>query len=112
MPSHPARPCVVCGRLATGGRCPAHPYRKPGPRDYPDERARRLILEQWRDQVGNICAGIPDRDHPPHPTPDLTVHHLNPRAHGGTLQDGWTVICRSLNAQLGTGHTPGDTPGG
>lgn len=32
---------------------------------------------------------------------DLTVAHDVPRIHGGTLDDGWGVECRSCNSSAG-----------
>lgn len=99
------RRCYSCGALSRGA-CP-HCSPRPAnntPRDYADEAKRRAILKQWVSTRGYVCPGWQPSRHEPHPSTDLTVHHHLPRAHGGTLEDGYSVLCRSENSRLGKGH--------
>ena len=71
-------------------------------RDYSDEYARRQILANHLQHVGPYCPGTewcqPER----HPSDDLTVDHTHARSKGGTLADGYTVMCREANSRKGT----------
>ena len=72
-------------------------------RDYQDERQRSAILADYRGTKGDLCPGTPWCTTPnqPHPVAsgDLTVDHRVPRAGGGTLADGYTVMCRAANTR-------------
>lgn len=90
----PKRPCLDCGTPTNGSRCPTH-HR---PRNTTDEHRRRQLLTAWRQHHGDWCPGAADLNHPPHPSTDLTVDHIVHQAHGGTLTDGWRILCRSANS--------------
>ena len=72
-------------------------------RDYQDERQRLHILADYRGQRGDVCPGTPWCTTPnqPHPVAsgDLTVDHTRGRAQGGTLNQGWAVMCRTANTR-------------
>lgn len=108
MATTPRRPCLTCGTPTTH-TCPRcgrqqSTTQKKGNRDTADERARRHILQQWRVVHGNICPGTAWCATPgePHPTKDLTVDHIIPQSAGGTLDQGWEIMCRSANSRKHT----------
>lgn len=70
-------------------------------RDWWDEAMRRRILKHHRRTRGNWCTGTQYCNPDGHPTDDLTVDHKNPQSLGGTLADGWRVICRQANSARG-----------
>ncbi len=80
----------------------------PKKRNYRDERLRLQLLRQWREEHGDVCPGSQWCQPTPHHTRDLTVDHIKPQAHGGTLQDGWRILCRQANSRRAdrTGTTP------
>jgi hypothetical protein len=91
------RPCLDCGTPTSSSRCPTHtPTRL-------EEPLQQRILKQWRTEHGNLCAGIPELDHAPHYTLHLSVDHLLPQSLGGTLADGYRVVCTQINATRGAG---------
>lgn len=103
----PRRPCLDCGRPSTGTRCRFHAaireraHHNP---QYSDPRyvaLRRDVLSAWRDEHGNVCPG--DDHHASHPAMDLTLDHLVPLVHGGSLLDtsNMRVLCRSANSARG-----------
>jgi HNH endonuclease len=79
------RPCLGCGALSRGSRCPRHMIAgwsaKPSPssRNRPSAAARRRILK--RDRVCRIC------DLPPTPEDPFEVAHVIAVADGGTHED-------------------------
>lgn len=91
------RPCVTCGVPTRNTRCPQHSIG----RDYKDERRRMQLLADYRNTHGDVCPGTPWCDTPntPHPTTDLTVDHIKRRIDGGTLNDGWRIMCRTANSR-------------
>ena len=60
----------------------------------------RRIREAWVARHGWLCAGWGD-DHPPHPSTDLTVHHVASLAATGTDTGEYVVLCRAMNARIG-----------
>lgn len=74
-------------------------------RDIADEEARRKILKQHRAIHGDACLGTPWCPVPnvAHACDDLTVDHVVAQARGGTLSDGYEVMCRSANSRKGSG---------
>lgn len=85
------RPCLTCGRITTGSRCPVHrrrtPYRNP-------ERQRMAhAVAQWVKTHGFACPGY---RRAPHASRDLTADHVVPVAHGGT-GGPLAVLCRACN---------------
>ena len=98
--------CTKCNMLyQTGKGCTNCVEAKGKPlrtRDYTDENQRRQILADHIKIRGNVCLGWEPFNHKPHHTDDLTVHHLVARAKGGTLDQGYTIICRSINSKIGS----------
>lgn len=103
MAKKPLVYCPQCGKLHRNN---PHDPHLAGNRNYQDERQRAAILRQWRNTHGNICPGTPWCKTPniPHPCDDLTVDHVKPKAAGGTLADGWRIICRWGNTSRGNGR--------
>jgi 5-methylcytosine-specific restriction enzyme A len=85
----PRLPCIVCGQLTNGSRCPLHDRDKGRKRDTPgrggpavirDYRARALARDGNRCRAllddGTRCtAALPER---------LEVHHVRPLVDGGS----------------------------
>lgn len=84
------RPCLVCGRLSTGSRCPTHA--KTAARGYgaPFQRARREpgYVEATRCAT---CGCTFTRANP------KTAGHRVALRDGGTLADGIMAECRRCN---------------
>lgn len=101
----PLRPCLDCGALSQGARCPGHTRAKE--RGY--DRAKRLVrpvtweqrqdracaIAEHRTQFGDWCPGYM-RD--PHPSTDLTADHPIEVSQGGAEGQPLTVLCRSCNS--------------
>ena len=70
-------------------------------RGYADERARLQILREWKTIYGDICPGYLWCTTPnePNTTTDLTVDHTRAQRKGGTLTDGYTIMCRTANSR-------------
>lgn len=93
------RPCLECGTLAKGGRCPRHAaaanrarLSSPQQREIRNSTAWRKL--SMRTRQGAVCAdcGVGER---------LQVHHLDPRAVAGELlasPDGLVVLCVKCHA--------------
>jgi 5-methylcytosine-specific restriction protein A len=111
----PLRPCLDCGRLAQGPRCPDHQrgrdrvkdqtkrQRKQQVRPYTNaEKTRRAqVVADWRNTHGDVCPGW-ERD--PHASTDLTADHVVAVGAGGAEQGPLTVLCRSCNGRKGARH--------
>lgn len=95
MPTKAPTPCPRCHTL---GPCQHRDAarRSHHHRTWTETSAR--ILANHRANHGNWCPGY--HDHDPHPTPDLTVHHVNGRARTGD-DDDLVVLCRTENSRLG-----------
>lgn len=86
------RPCLKCGTLTDGSRCPTHR------RDNTNrERQRRAAtVAAHRAQHGDWCPGWHT---PPHPSTDLTADHPTDVATGGSEHQDLNVLCRSCNSR-------------
>lgn len=91
-----------CHVLHPSGRCPEHTMRRvdPATRTRNSRRWKNTstrILTDWRMAHGDWCPG--DTHHPPHPSLDLTVNHLDElQATNGHDTGRYTVLCRSANS--------------
>ena len=47
----PPRPCVTCGRLTSGSRCPAHTVRNGSTRSWRNVRAQVMARDGWTCQL-------------------------------------------------------------
>jgi hypothetical protein len=102
----PLRPCLTCGALSRGSRCPTHTREVQAIRDAKrgttnerglgaeHQRQRRALI----DAAGPIM-NCPRCDRPITAKNPLTGEHGVARAHGGTELTG--LICRSCNSSLG-----------
>lgn len=91
-----ARPCLVCGRLADGPRCPTHElaYRAP----YRDPAYKRYRKEVQAGVHGPcVDCGAWTR---------LTVDHVVPKAAGGGNDGNLTVRCAPCNRAKSSGFVP------
>ena len=99
------RPCLECGTLTVGSRCPDHGLRRPTNPAYRDptyRRRRDALIAGHRQQHGDWCPGAPDLDHAPHATVDLTADHIQPLSLGGTHElSNLRVLCGSANSLKG-----------
>jgi hypothetical protein len=105
MPPTTLRPCLRCG-TPTRGICPSCgrqdvTLKGRRSRNTSDERLRRHILRDWRNRNGDICPGTPwcATEGEAHATRDLTVDHTIPQSAGGTLREGYSVMCRTANSR-------------
>ena len=92
--------CQHCNTTVQQG----HKHSRRRQRNYQDENERRRILHDYRNTVGEWCRGTEHCDPGGHnTTPDnpLTVDHTHPQSKGGTLADGYRVICRRANSARG-----------
>ena len=113
----PLKPCIECGRLSPGTRCPPHTTQrathqtqaKRAVRPYTyEERIRRAeAVRAWIQLYGYTCPGY---ETPAHPSTDLTAEHPHAVATGGAEDQPLTVLCRSCNARKGS-STPRDQGG-
>lgn len=105
----PVKPCLVCGQLSPGPRCPTHATPRVQPNrlrrpDYGNAEIvrRREAVNAWRERYGESCPGW--AHHPPHPVlpPNiLTADHDHPVAAGGAEDGPLAVRCRSCNSARG-----------
>lgn len=106
----PLRPCLTCGALSPGPRCPTHTriterertQSKRVRRPYThSERVRRAaVVAEHRATQGDVCPGWRRL---PHPAQDLTADHPHAVGAGGHEQQSLTVLCRSCNSAKGAG---------
>lgn len=105
----PLKPCLDCGALTPGTRCPEHTRAKDRatlrtkrarrPR-LPGEDTRRAATVQAH--IGTHGYWCPGWQRPPHPSQDLTADHPHAVARGGDEQaQSLTVLCRSCNSRKG-----------
>jgi 5-methylcytosine-specific restriction endonuclease McrA len=88
----PLRPCLTCGRPARGTRCADH--RIPPRSSRPHRRARAHVLANAT--RCHTCG------QPPTPGNPLTLGHLVPHSHGGTLDlDNLVAECARCNYSRG-----------
>lgn len=97
------RPCLDCGALSTGSRCPIHQAvrdnerysRRTRQRPHAERMRRARVVAQHRAEHGDLCPGW---KRPPHPSADLTADHVIPVAAGGNEQGQLAVLCRPCNS--------------
>ena len=99
------RPCLECGALTEGSRCPEHrrerdriqlaSKRERRPRISSEDRRRAEAVREWRAEHGDWCPGW---QRPPHPATDLTADHLVSFAVSGDEHGELVVLCRSCNS--------------
>lgn len=101
----PLRPCLDCGRLSTGTRCPEHTtaqgrLRKQRPtnltRTQPERERRARAVAQHRAQHGNVCPGY---EVEPHAATDLTADHVVSVEQGGDPNGELQILCRRCNGR-------------
>jgi 5-methylcytosine-specific restriction protein A len=97
----PLRPCLECGRLSDGTRCPAHRRvvlqvkRRRRPRiSRAEEDRRAATVAAWRAEHGDWCPGW---RRPAHLSADLTADHVVPVGGGGSEHGALSVLCRVCN---------------
>lgn len=105
----PLRPCLDCGGLSPGPRCPTHQRAneaartraKRARRPYTSaERARRAdTVAAWRDRNGDVCPGWHTDPHPATVNNPLTADHPTPVGQGGPETAPLTVLCRRCNGR-------------
>lgn len=101
----PLRPCLDCGALTPGPRCPGHARakqrattaskREVRPYTAAERKRRAEAVATHRSQHGDWCPGYM-RD--PHPSADLTADHPHAVARGGDEAQALAVLCRSCNS--------------
>jgi 5-methylcytosine-specific restriction endonuclease McrA len=83
------KPCLGCGRLSTGSRCPA--CRRASP--YHQADWRRLSREVVARDGACVECGSPG--------PHLQAHHVDPRREGGIdATSNLVTLCASCHARL------------
>jgi 5-methylcytosine-specific restriction enzyme A len=102
----PVKPCLNCGRLSTGTRCPAHTRthqvqaqrakRTRRPYTYEEQRRRAKAVDDWVAVHGWLCPGW---RRPAHKSRDLTADHVHAVAAGGAEDGHLQVLCRSCNGR-------------
>lgn len=101
----PLRPCLDCGALSRGSRCPTHtrsreqPHHRRAkrarrPYTYAEQQRRAEAVRAWIEANGYVCPGW---HRPPHPSRDLTADHVQAVAAGGDERGELGVLCRSCN---------------
>lgn len=98
MPTAAPTPCPTCHTL---GPCPHRGAARHTRNGRRWQHTRTAILNAWRNEHGNWCPGWPPTGHPPHPSTDLTVHHIDGLATTGHDTGRHTVLCRSENSRIG-----------
>src|SRR5262249_48374627 len=99
------RPCLDCGRLSQGTRCPDHrrardrttlqSKRTRRPRVSRAEEVRRAaVVQAWRAQHGDVCPGW---RRSAHAATDLTADHVQAVGAGGAESGALAVLCRACN---------------
>lgn len=102
----PLHPCLDCGALSSGPRCPGHTRaknyttlqakRERRPYTAEERRRRAQAVSDWITIYGYICPGW---HIPAHPSSDLTAEHPYAVALGGDEDQPLTVLCRSCNSR-------------
>ena len=110
------RPCLECGVLSEGSRCPVHRrgYRSTHYRGSAAARGygsawrilRKAAIDEHVARFGWLCPGYGLR--PAHPARDLTGDHLIPLSLGGkSVAANVRVLCHRCNAAKGAGGVVG-----
>lgn len=101
------RPCLDCGTLSEGSRCPEHQSEQERlrgsatARGY-DYRWQRLMAEVKEEHVRLHGWTCPGWQRPPHPAADLTGDHRVPLSAGGkSVRENVIILCRSCNSAKG-----------
>lgn len=102
----PVKPCLTCGRLSTGSRCPTHAgthqvhaqraKRERRPYTYTEQRRRAEAVQAHVATHGWWCPGW---RRPAHESHDLTADHVIAVAAGGGEDGPLQVLCRSCNGR-------------
>lgn len=102
----PLRPCLDCGRLSAGPRCPEHQRardrvttrlkRQRRPYTPAEQRRRAAVVGAWRRLYGDWCPGW---QREAHAASDLTADHFEAVANGGEEGGPLGVLCRSCNGR-------------
>ncbi len=103
------KPCLGCGVVTYGSRCPdchrAEDRRrltvKPTAqgRNSHEQRRRARTVRAWRRQHGDLCPGW---RRAPHPSSDLTADHLQAVATTADQTGPLQVLCRGCNSAKGS----------
>lgn len=103
------RPCLDCGELANGPRCPTHRrhrdnatlHAKRARRPYSrtEQQRRAAAVATHLATRGPWCPGWLVAGHP---STDLTADHVTPVAAGGAEDGNLEVLCRSCNSRKAT----------
>ena len=96
---HNSKQAVRCARCRAQHQR-AHNQRRPDLHNQAERRRRAQAVADHVAAYGWRCPGWPGH-HGPHPSRDLTAHHVDAVAGGGNPHGRLAVICRSLNAKLG-----------
>jgi len=101
----PVRPCLDCGRLAEGSRCPDHrrardaantrAKRSRRPYTYGEQQRRAEAVRAWVDLYGWVCPGW--AGDAAHASYDLTADHPDAVGAGGDEGQSLSVLCRRHN---------------
>lgn len=104
----PLRPCLDCGSLNVGNRCPTcqagrdraklRAKRERRPRIRSEDTRRAQAVAQHRQAHGDWCPGW---QRPAHQATDLTADHPHAVAAGGDERQALAVLCRSCNSAKG-----------
>lgn len=113
------RPCLDCGALSCGSRCPTHQREHGAAREArrgtPAQRGLNSIYRRERDRLvaEATAAGVTHCPRCGRQITEknmLTAEHGTARAHGGTEITG--LICRSCNSSAGATVRKQSNPGG
>lgn len=118
----PLRPCLDCGTLSPGTRCPPcgdikrrasnarhRPHRDRRPDYNSAERERRAqTVAAWRAVHGELCPGWQRPPHMADPVGNpLTADHPTSVRSGGDERGPLAVLCRSCNSSKGSQSVTG-----
>jgi 5-methylcytosine-specific restriction protein A len=99
------RPCLSCGAITHNAtrcsRCGGD--RTPTNHGYGNsERLRRAaVVDQWREQRGEVCPGWGRRAHAVVPPNRLSADHVRAVASGGAQRGRLAVLCLECNGRKG-----------
>lgn len=109
----PLRPCLTCGVLSEGPRCPGHARerervrtqakRERRPYTHSERQRRREAVAEHRATYGDVCPGWRRPAHPATQTNPLTADHPTAVRAGGSEQQPLAVLCRECNGAKGAG---------
>jgi 5-methylcytosine-specific restriction endonuclease McrA len=90
-------PCLDCGRISQGSRCPAHRSERKAIRNADRSIARAVVEAHPSCQ----CTGCGLHEGACLATEDLTAEHVVPLAAGGTNEGERRTLCRRCNSSKG-----------